>query len=338
MIKTHAVALGLLLAAAGLARAQQEIRLQDGVGWTPASQPETDRGVPIDPDIAEARRLLAENRPAEARQKLRVWLDLNSRGESPWIADAYLLLGDSMLAMDEEYNALIEYETLVKEFPGSTAFPIALERQFGVGKRYLAGLRKRILGMRLEDATPIGEELMLRIAERLPGSQLAELAVLELADYYYRTQDLRGAAETYDVFLQKFPESEHRSLAHRRKILANVAQFKGPEYDASGLREARLGVEDFADRFPSEAARSGLGDALVARLDESAAAQKYNTADWYLRQGDPASARLMFSRLTETHPGTVAAQRALDLMLERGWVKPAQPPPAPAQPPAENNP
>lgn len=299
---------------------QTEYRMGEGGRWEAGrtAEPGTE-----EESIARARRLLAEDRPGEARALLDAWIEEHRVGRSPWLPTAYRLRGDAKLAMDEEYRALVDYETVVKEFPESPEFVTALEREFEIARRYLNGLRKRFLGMRIEDATPIGEDLMLRIAERLPSSQLAEEAVLELADWYYRTRDLRAAAETYDVFLELFPRSERRMHAYQRRILANVARFKGPEYDASGLREARLRIEEFRQRYPAEAVSTGLGDALAARLDESAAAQMLSTARWYLRRKDRASARLVLERLTRSHPGTVSADKALSIMVEEGWVRPA---------------
>ncbi len=310
-----------LAAVVGAAPAQQsEFRLGDGGRWeaTRAPTPGTDEAT-----IAQARRLLAEDKPGEARALLDAWIEEHRIGDSPWLPEAYRLRGDAKLAMDEEYRALIDYETVVSEFPGSPEFVTALEREFEIARRYLNGLRKRFLGMRIEDATPIGEELMLRIAERLPGSQLAEDAVLELADWYYRERDLKAAAETYDVFLELFPRSERRMHAYQRRIHANVARFKGPEYDASGLHEARVRIAEFRERYPAEAVRNGVGDALAARVDESAAAQLLTTARWYLKKRDRASARLVLERLTGAYPGTVSADRALAIMLEEGWVRPA---------------
>lgn len=313
------------IAAAGLAvvpagAQQTEFRLGEGGRWDPtrAPAPGTEEAT-----IAEARRWLAADQPGKARDLLDAWIEEHRLEASPWLPEAYLLRGDAKLAMDEEYNALVDYETVVGEFASSPAFVTALEREFGIAKRYLNGLRKRFLGMRIEDASPIGEELVLCIAERLPGSQLAEDAVLELAEWYYRTRELRAAAETYDVFLELFPRSERRMHAYQRRILSNVARFKGPEYDASGLREARIRILEFRDRYPAEAVRTGLGDALAARLDESEAAQMLTTARWYLKKKDGASARLTLERLTRSHPGTVSADRALAIMTERGWVKPA---------------
>lgn len=299
---------------------QTEYRMAEGGRWEAgrSAEPGTEEET-----IARARRLLAEDRPGEARALLDAWIEEHRVGQSPWLPTAYRLRGDAKLAMDEEYRALVDYETVIKEFPESPEFVTALEREFEIARRYLNGLRKRFLGMRIEDATPIGEDLMLRIAERLPSSQLAEEAVLELADWYYRTRDLRAAAETYDVFLELFPRSERRMHAYQRRILANVARFKGPEYDASGLREAGIRIREFRERYPAEAVRSGLGDALAARLEESAAAQMLSTARWYLRRRDRASARLVLERLTASHPGTVSADKALAIMVEEGWVRPA---------------
>ena len=62
-----------------------------------------------------------------------------------------------------------------------------------------------------------------------------------------------------------------------------------------------------------------MTEALVARLDESAAAAMLTTARWYIKRDDPVSARLTLSRLVRRHPRTGAAQEALAVMqdLER---------------------
>ena len=91
-----------------------------------------------------------------------------------------------------------------------------------------------------------------------------------------------------------------------------------------------------------------MSDALAARLDESIAAQKLEKARWYFKQGDDVSARFTLNRLRRSHPRTVAATIAYDLLLERGWVKdqsaePAKPtnpaaPESPSEPPKPDAP
>lgn len=264
--------------------------------------------------MVAARRALASDQPREARRILTKWLDANKGAEHPLLPEAYYLRGNALLALDDEFEALYDYEEVVRNFPASEFFVSALEREFDVARLYLNGRRKPTLGIRLGSGVPIAEEIIIRICERLPGSKLAERALLELADFYARTRDLRMAAETYDVFLRLFPRSDLRQKAMQRRIYANVAQFKGPGYDATVLREAAVLIDDFQTEFPAQARQSGLTDALVARLDESAAASMLRTARWYLDRGDPVSARLTARRLVKRHARTASAHEALELI------------------------
>lgn len=277
--------------------------------------------------IARARELLANDRPSEARSILTKWIDEHAREDNPYLAEAYRLRGDAITAAGNEYKALYDYEAVALQFPASPEFVIALEREYEIAKRYLGGLRRKFLGIRMESGAAIGEELLVRIQERLPKSQLAEQAAIDLADYYYRVREMEMAAEMYGIFLTNFPESQHRKRAMQRRIYSNIARFKGPRYDAAPLIEAQYLVEGFAQTYPADAQAAGLNDALVARLDESLAAQMLDTARWYLRQNDPTSARVTLRRLLREHPGTLASSRGTEIMVDRGWLaKPAEDP------------
>lgn len=315
----------ILLAGATNAHAQsKEFKLDESGAFERTTIPEPGSDEAI---IGQARELLANDKPAQARSILTTWIDAHAREQNPYLAEAYLLRGDAITADGNEYKALYDYEAVVNEFPSSPEFVTALERELEIGLRYLGGLRRRFLGIRIEDASSIGEELLVRVQERMPRSQLAETAAIELADYYYRIRDLEMAAEMYGIFLTNFPESEHRKKAMQRRIYSNIARFKGPRYNASPLIEAQYLVEGFAQTYPADAVSAGLNDALVARLDESLATQMLTNAQWYLKQGDAPSARLVLARLIREHPGTVASSRAAEIMADKGWL---QSRPAPA--------
>jgi outer membrane protein assembly factor BamD (BamD/ComL family) len=124
----------------------------------------------------------------------------------------------------------------------------------------------------------------------------------------------------YSIFRQNFPNSPRVQRAMLREIEANIARFKGPRYDGSGLLDAKLLIEEYQNQFPADAIRSGITEGLDAWIDESAAQQVLDTARWYLKVDDEASARFVLARLIRRHPATDAADEALDMMLERGWV------------------
>ncbi len=284
---------------------------------------ERSRGARTDADgafIDAMRNLIASGNFAEAETQLDGWIARNNNTTNASLAEAFLLRGDARLGQDDEFQAMYDYEEVVKGFPSSEYFVTALERELEVAKLYLNGRRKKMFGMRIDSGTPIAEETIMRINERLPGSRLAEKALMELGDFYYRRRDLRMAAETYDTFLKLFPESSLRRKAYQRLIYSNVAMFKGTSYDASSLTDAKIQIQDFRSRFPADAEQAGLGDELVVRLDESSATQQLKVARWYNKRGDWVSAKATLNRLIRRYPSTRAAEEGFDMLVENGWA------------------
>ncbi len=306
-----------LAGAAGALAQPKTYELVDGRWVLVDSQPE----VQGDPNLVLARERLARGSDDAAVAMLDEWFEKNPDPRGGMVPEALLLRGDAHLAGGDEYRALLDYERVAREFSGTDALPIALERELKIANMYLDGLRVKLWGMiRIDSGRPLAEEIIIRINERLPGSRLAEQALLDLSDYYYRSRELRQAADAYDIFLKLFPKSDKRELAMQRRLYANIAQFKGPKYDASSLQDAQAQIEEYGAEFPAQAREKGLDDALTARLEESLAAEILETARWYLRVDDPVSARLTLNRLVRTHPRTQAAIDAQAIMQPRGWL------------------
>jgi len=307
---------GLVCAAgSSAALAQVEEYTLEDEGWVESE------GLEVDPALAEARQALASDQPGRALSILNAWIREHKFTNHPSLPEAYLLRGDAKLANNDEYEALYDYEAIIKQFYGSPEFPKAVEREYEIAKRYVNGLKRKWFGLfRIEGATSLGEELLIRVQERMPGSQLAEMAALELGDYYYRTRDVRMAADMYGIFVVNFPESEHRKYAALRQIFANIASYKGPRYDQSGLTEASVLIEDFQARYPAEAEQAGVTVQLANWVDESAAEHLLDTARWYLRRQDEESARYTLVRLIRAHPHSAAAEEAVSILQARGLL------------------
>lgn len=333
-----AITAGLLLAAAPALGQGTEYRLDKSGQWETIVKPDEGDDARL---IVEARKHLAESRPEKAKVLLDRWLSEHEHTDNRYLPQAYLLRGDSLTATGYEYKALYDYEAVIKRFPASEEFVTALERELEIAVRYVNGLKYKWLGLRVWDASDIGEELLIVIQERLPNSRLAERAGIELAEYYYRNHDLEMADVAYEMFLLNYPSSAYQMTAMERRVYSAIGQYKGPMYDSSPLRDARVLIRRFASLYPGEAEKKGLNDALVARLDESAAAELLESARWYMKQGDAVSARFTLTRLVHKHPNTAAGTLALQVMAERGWIEdkkdkqeePADQQPAASQPP-----
>lgn len=308
------------------ASAQQEFRLDPSGTWVPA------QAAPASDDealLARARQLLADDRPRQAHRLVDEWIERHQTQGHDLLAPALLIRGDAMVAMGDEFKALYDYEDIAINHAGSEEFIKAAQRELDIAVKYVNGMRRKWLGLRIAGAESIGEELLTRIQERLPGTPLAERANVELADYYYRNRELVYAADAYEIYEANFPAGPNLQRARERRIYANLGRFKGPNYDSAGLVDARGLIQDYIARDPISAQRAGISDALITRIDEAMASQLLERADWYLRRNDPVSARATYRRLVERFPQTAAGGRALDELKDRGWT--LEPAPASAQ-------
>ncbi|MCG8510725.1 MAG: outer membrane protein assembly factor BamD, partial [Rhodospirillales bacterium] len=222
---------------------------------------------------------------------------------------ARLLRGDAKTTNLDYYQALFDYEDVIRNYPDSEQFLTAVQREYEIARLFSRGMKRRLWGMRILDATAEGEELFIRIQERVPGSALGEKASLELADFYFRQADLVSAAEAYELFLLNYPRSTQREWASLRLIQSNLARFKGPQFDPTGLLEARERLDTFIDEYPATAEEIGA-EGLLIRIEESLARKDFLTAEWYETRGERVSTVYLFKRIIEDYPKTTAAKDA----------------------------
>lgn len=286
----------------------QTYELGDDDAWVPRNPPP-----PGSPEamLLAARRTLAAGEAQRAEFLATEWIDQHPSHEL--LPEAYLLRGDALSASGEHYRALFDYELIARTFYASSVFVTALEREFEIAKMYASGVKRKIFGLKIASAKEEAEELLLRIQERLPGSRLDELAGITLADHYFDERELELAADMYAVFLQRHPKSEFADKAKRRLIYVNMASFKGPEFDAAGIYEARTQLRAMKADDPVTAQRVGA-DALLTRIDASDARKLLTTAEWYVRTADPVAAELTIRRLVRRYPRTPAAADAMRLI------------------------
>lgn len=304
-ISRFAVMLLAVAATAGPVVAQQtRYEFRDGE-FVMVDQP--DPATPAG-ELAEVRRAIADRDPGRAIDLVNAWIENHPNHSS--LSRAYLLRADAKVMRGDYFKSLFDYEFVVRRYPGSPEFHIALEREFEIAKIFAGGVKRKLWGLRIVPASGEAEELFIRIQERSPGSDLAEQAGKALGDLYYRRGEMYLAAEAYDIFGNNYPNSQWAEYALLRQITANLATFKGPRFDPTGLLEAEVRLDEFKDRFPAAAEQAGA-DELLARVDESLAEKQFVTAEWYDDQNMRVSAIYMYARVVTDHPESAAAGRAM---------------------------
>jgi outer membrane assembly lipoprotein YfiO len=259
--------------------------------------------------LQEIRKALAEGRGKDAYYLADSWIE--QRPNHPMLVEAYFLRADAQVARRDYYQALYDYERVIREYPASEQFNTALEREFQIARLFAAGVKRKFWGMAIIPAEDDAIEVYIRIQERAPGSELGEKASMALGDYYFENADMPAAVEAYDLFLVNYPRSQNRERVMLRLIQASLATFKGPKFDPKGLTEAAQRLRLYQQEFPAAAERIGA-EALLVRIDESMARKALYNAQWYEGQGDRVSAVYVYQRTVRDYPRTAAARTALD--------------------------
>ncbi len=286
---------------------QSTFELDEGDSWTPSAT-----APPGSPEarLGQAREALAAKQYDRAIDLATGWLERHE--DLPEAAEAYLIRGDALFGQRNYYASLFDYEYVARVYTSSDAFVRALERELAVARIFASGVKRKFLGIRFMPATEETEELLIRIQERLPGSSLAEEAGMELADFYFNTGKMDLAADAYSLYLENYPKAPGVDKARRRLIYAYLASFKGPEFDAKGLLEARAQLRSLQASQPLAAEAVGA-EALLKGIDDAHARKMVTTARWYLRRGDPIGAERVLRRVVTTYPNTQPARQAVDL-------------------------
>lgn len=286
------------------ALAQDVFELEDGQWLKERSAPPDS----MEGRLQTVRKLLAQDENDQAIKLLKQWI--KDYPNSPLQAEARLLLGDAKTQKKHYYSALFDYEFVIRAYPASEQYATALEREFEIARLFVNGMKRRFLGVRILPAKGEGEELLIRIQERAPNSEIGEKASLELADYYYRDGEMINAADAYDLFLINYPRSVNREWAMLRLIQSNLARFKGPQFDPTGLIDARTRLVQYQREYPAAAERIGAS-ALIVRINQSMAQKDLVMAQWYEQTNQDVSAAYLYRRLIEDHPESPAAEKAV---------------------------
>jgi len=301
----------MMLALAAPIMAQQRHELTDGQ-WV---QRETHEPDSPEGELDAIRKLIAQGEGKRAKHVADGWIDRHAG--HPLLPEAYLIRGDANVTRKHFFKSLFDYERVIREFPASQQFHTAMQREFELAKLFVAGTNRRLWGMRILPANDEAEEILVRIQERSPGSDLGEMASMALANYYFNKPQMDSASEAYDLFLINYPHSEQREWAMLRLIQANLARFKGPNFDATGLIDAAQRLKTYRLDYPASSQRIGV-EALLIRIDESLAMRDMSAAQWHEIRQQPLSAVHLYQRVVQDYPRTASAQDAIRRLEEMG--------------------
>jgi outer membrane assembly lipoprotein YfiO len=287
---------------------QRTWRFRDGQ-WREMSRPRPITGPEVpDPVLDHVQQLLARHDHHAARKLLVQWIKTHDRN-APNRDRAVFLFADVYYQADDRIKSFFYCDELMDEYPESSLFQAALQKQFDIAQAYLDGYKDTFLGMHIVDEGAEAVQMMWRIQQRAPGSPLAEQAMLSTADYYFNDREYDLAEDCYNAFVQSYPNSPDVPRVQLRAAYSSLAQFRGTKFDASSIIDGRAQLLEIQRKYPQLAADENV-QAVLDQIDSAFCRKLLDEGKFYERTHAPRGAVYEYRFLTQTYPDSPEAAEA----------------------------
>ncbi|RUL86194.1 tetratricopeptide repeat protein [Tautonia sociabilis] len=252
---------------------------------------------------------------------------------SPWGMKALYYLGEIRFRQGNYVKAHDTFEELLKQYPGTPHLDEAVAREFEIAQIWLNQVRpsedrpplpwhSRFKGsLPLIDSGGHAVAVLEHVRQNDPTGPLADDAVKLIADHYAASGDFENAAFYYDQLVNDHPKSPLLHDALLASVDSKLNAYIGPEYDFSGLAEARETVRRTMQLFPERRASTTdeKGDDLYRKLDliaDQEAERAYSYGEYFRSAGYVISAEYYFGMITQKWPRSPWAEKAKQQLAE----------------------
>ncbi|MCF7957076.1 MAG: outer membrane protein assembly factor BamD [Phycisphaerae bacterium] len=256
---------------------------------------------PLPNSLVKIKELLKEERPGKAQKLATRWIKKNAK--SDFMDYALFYKGQGLFNARLYYQSFEVYEKLLNKHSASSLYSVTLQMQTEIAKRFLAGAKRKIWRFIPISAHAEGIEILERVSERWPGSELAGDALMIQADYYFGAGKFLEAQHTYQMLLDNYSQSRHYEKAMFQNAKATHRQYQGSHYDTMCLDEAIIRFKRFEQTFPQKAKTMKV-HAILEEIEQQKIEKDFDIAAFYLKTGKTDAAIKYWTYICQQYPNT----------------------------------
>lgn len=236
--------------------------------------------------------------------------------------DAIYLLGECHFFADHYDDANEYFEKLVEVYPSTRYLDRVQSYRFNIARYWLKVAEQQSLvsspvnltdeRMPLRDIGGEARRVLDRIRLDDPTGKLSDDATFMLGQAFYDVHRYFEAAETFADLRNNYPGSEHLFNAHLMEFESRLSMYDGKHYDGQALKQASELLRTILRQFPDQSAE--IRDELVQQAGQvrtMLAERDLETADYYIKRGQNAAAKIYLQRLVQDYPETEVASTAM---------------------------
>jgi len=209
------------------------------------------------------------------------------------------------------------YDKFLAEFPKSELYEAAMDRQFAIATAFLAGQKKKVLGVFKMRGYAEGTKMMERISDRAGNAPIGIKAAVAVAQSLEKRGNFAEAYYKWSEISSRWPSGQLGEDALLNMARCKHAAYKGPKYNASDLISAKSYYENFRVRYPEDAEGIDV-DKILKQIDEQLAYKEFNAGKYYQETGNKQSANLYYQMVVDNWPESTAAKMAAEKMDDKG--------------------
>jgi outer membrane protein assembly factor BamD (BamD/ComL family) len=287
-------------------------------GYKPMQAPKNPEA---EAEFQRAETLFQQGKLEEA-ESLFAKLAKNRKG-TPWGEKGQYYLAECQYQRGKLVPAHDSYEKLVADYPGTEYLDKLVSREYAIAQTWLAlddpkakpeqkmPWNARFNGERpLLDTRGSALQALEHVRHHDPTGPLADDAVLRIADEHMSLGDYESAALYYDQLSTDHPKSPFLQRAQLAAIDARIKGYLGPEYDGSGLEQARELIKQTMATFPDRPAGNEKLYHTLDLINDQEAERAFKVGDYYQRTGRVISAEYYFGKIRQRWPKSPWATQA----------------------------
>jgi len=166
------------------------------------------------------------------------------------VEEGRLGLAECLSQVGYHYKAFQEYQNLITKHPNSQYFETALQRQFEIGNRFLAGERHKVFGLKIFPSLDKAIEIFEQVVKNAPYSKFGPLAQFQLGQAYEKQKEYQTAVRAYEKLIERYPEDPMAEKAQFQIGLAYRKEAARAEYDQNAANQAIAAFTDYTTRYP----------------------------------------------------------------------------------------
>jgi outer membrane protein assembly factor BamD len=215
-----------------------------------------------------------------------------------------------LLEKHKDYSKAFEaYNFYLTKYPQGEDFDSVVESMFKIGKLFLEGEKKKIMGVPAFSSMGSAQSMFEAIVKNAPYSKYAPLAQFNVGQALEKQGDYPKAIEAYQLCVNKYPGDAIADDALYQVGYVRLRESREGSYDRATANKAREAFEDFIARYPDSEKVPQARENLKS-LEGGQTKGQLEVAKFYDRTKKFKAAVIYYNDVIKSQPGTPDAEYA----------------------------